>query len=83
MASWAHGVWTSEDGGASWAQRSAGLPEKPKAWRVGVGPNSGRLYVSVFEDTLYYSDDFGRSWEPDVLAGSSVNAFLSIRRENP
>jgi hypothetical protein len=38
--------------------------------------------VSVFEDTLYYSDDFGRSWEPDALAGSSVNAFISIRREN-
>ena len=82
IASWAHGVWTSEDGGDSWTQRSAGLPENPKAWRVGVDPNSGRLYVSVFEDTLYYSDDFGRSWEPDALAGSSVNAFISIRREN-
>lgn len=81
IASWAYGVWTSEDGGATWIERNAGLPENPRAWRVGVDPNSGRLYASIFQETLYYSDDFGRSWRPDALEGSLVNAFLSVPRD--
>ena len=83
VASWAYGVWTSEDGGTSWKACNAGLPENPRAWRVGVDPNTGRLYASIFKETLYYSDDFGRTWHPDALAGSLVNAFLSIPSTNP
>lgn len=80
IASWAYGVWTSEDGGVSWTERNAGLPDNPRAWRVGVDPNSGRLYASIFQETLFFSDDFGRNWKPDALEGSSVNAFHSIPR---
>lgn len=83
VASWAYGVWTSEDGGASWKGRNEGLPENARAWRVGVDPNTGRLYASIFKETLYYSDDFGRSWHPDSLEGSLVNAFLSIPSTQP
>jgi hypothetical protein len=47
---------------------------------VGVHPETGRLYASIFEETLYYSDDFGRTWQPDVLEGSLVNCFVSLPR---
>lgn len=80
IASWAYGVWTSEDGGKNWMPRNKGLPAGARAWRVGVDPNSGRLYASIFQETLYYSDDFGRTWEPDALQGSLVNAFYSMPR---
>jgi len=80
IASWAYGVWTSEDGGKTWLERNAGLPDNARAWRVGVDPNTGRLYASIFQETLFYSDDFGRTWEPDALEGSLVNAFLSLPR---
>jgi len=83
IASWAYGVWTSEDGGKSWTERNAGLPDNPRAWRVGVDPNTGRLYASIFQETLFHSDDFGRTWQPDELAGSLVHAFLAIPRAQP
>lgn len=83
IASWAYGVWTSEDGGESWIERNAGLPDNARAWRVGVDPNTGRLYASIFQETLFYSDDFGRTWQPDALEGSLVNAFLAIPRVQP
>lgn len=77
VGSWAYGVLTSEDGGETWSDRNAGLPENPRVWRVGVDP-SGRLYASVFKETLFYSDDFGRTWHPDELAGSLVNYFVML-----
>lgn len=77
IGSWAHGVLTTEDGGRTWTDRNAGLPENPRVWRVGVDP-SGRLYASVFKETLFYSDDFGRTWQPDALEGSLVNFFVML-----
>ena len=68
---------TTEDGGRTWTGRNAGLPENPRVWRVGVDP-SGRLYASVFKETLFYSDDFGRTWQPDALEGSLVNFFVML-----
>jgi len=50
----------------------------------GVNPNTGRLYASVFQETLYHSDDFGRTWQMDTLAdGSLINRFVSVPRINP
>lgn len=81
--SWNYGVWTSEDGGKTWTARNAGLPENPRSWRVGVNPNNGRLYASIFQETLYYSDDFGRTWHKDTLSdGSLINRFVSVPRNN-
>lgn len=79
IGSWAHGVLTSEDGGATWTARNAGLPEGHCVWRVGVDPE-GRLYASVVKETLYVSDDFGRTWRRDALEGSLVNSFLLLPR---
>lgn len=77
IASWGLGVLTSEDGGRTWQDRNAGLPEPQRVWRVGVDPD-GRLFASVHKQTLYYSDDFGRTWQPDSLRGSLVNYFLTL-----
>lgn len=79
LGSWTHGVLVSEDGGATWTGRNAGLPAPHRVWRVGIDP-TGRLYASVFGETLYHSDDFGRTWQPDALTGSLVNQFL-LRRQ--
>ena len=84
LGGWHHGVWTSEDGGATWTARNAGLPEGARAWRVGVEPDGGRLYASIFKETLFYSDDFGRTWQPDAaLAGSQVHVFVTLPRAQP
>jgi len=77
IGSWAHGVLTTEDGGATWTSRNAGLPENPRVWRVGIDPE-GRLYASVFQETLFHSDDFGRTWQPNDLVGSLVNYFVTV-----
>ena len=77
IGSWGLGVLTSEDGGKTWQDRNAGLPEPQRVWRVGVDP-SGRLYASVHKQTLFYSDNFGRTWQPDTLKGSLVNYFVTM-----
>lgn len=58
-------VWVSEDGGASWTDRSAGLPGNPvravefAGSRLLVG--GGQLFGSAYFG-LYASDDLGASW---------------------
>ena len=91
LCSWTVGVMTSEDGGATWVERNAGLPGKkagfrmdsdppPHAvWRVGVDPDSGRLYASVVGEALYSSDDFGRTWTRNGLEGwTAINCFIFL-----
>jgi photosystem II stability/assembly factor-like uncharacterized protein len=92
IGGWSVGVLTSEDGGATWTARNDGLPGKkagfrkdcdPPAhcvWRVGVDPDSGRLYASVVGEALYASDDFGRTWTNEGLEGSAVNRFVFLPR---
>lgn len=82
VGGWTYGILTSEDGGSTWTDRNTGLPDPHRVWRVGVNPNTGRLYASVFQATLYYSDDFGRSWKVDPFLedGSLVRMFYSLPR---
>ena len=82
IGSWAHGVLTSEDGGKSWQSRNEGLPAPHRVWRVGVDPRS-RLYASVVGETLYVSDDFGRTWRADTLTGTQVNYFAVVPKAKP
>ena len=79
IGSWGRGVWTSEDGGETWTDRNAGLPAPARVWRVGVDPE-GRLHASVVAETLFRSDDFGRTWRPDTLVGSAVRRFVLVPR---
>ncbi len=80
IGSWAQGVLTTENGGKSWQSRNAGLPEPSRVWRVGIEPGTGRLLASVVGQTLFASDDFGRTWTREALDGSRVNAFITIPR---
>ena len=80
IGSWTQGVLTTEDGGQTWTPRNAGLSASHCVWRVGVDPDSGRLYASVVNESLYTSDDFGRTWHRGPLEGSTINSFITVPR---
>jgi hypothetical protein len=81
VGSYTYGVMTSGDRGASWTYRNDGLPDPHRVWRVGVHPETGRLYASVYQSALYVSDDFGRTWSKDGLEGSAINSFVFLPKE--
>ncbi len=75
-AGFAFGVAVSEDDGAHWEFRNAGLP-RPDVWSLAWDPDhAGRLYASVHEEAVYVSEDAGKSWRVDGLPGSAVTRFL-------
>ncbi len=82
IGSWTYGIWTSEDGGRNWLPRNDGLPSPQRVWTVGVHPQTGRLYASVHGATVFFSDDFGQSWQPDPTLedGSLIKKFLYLPR---
>jgi photosystem II stability/assembly factor-like uncharacterized protein len=78
IGSWSYGVLTTEDGGKSWTERNAGLPEGHCVFRVGIDPDTGRLYAAVYKDAVFESDDFGRTWRKSGLEGSTVYNFVFL-----
>jgi len=82
IGGWAHGVLVSEDGGATWTARNAGLPEH-RVWRTAVDPDTGRLYAAVVYDSLYVSDDFGRTWQAAGLPNSRISGFTFVPKAQP
>lgn len=80
VSSWSYGVYTTEDGGATWTERNAGLPDGHCVFRVGIDPDNGRLHAAVYRDAIYVSDDFGRTWRKDSLEGSTVYNFVFVPR---
>ena len=82
VSSWTYGVLTTEDGGQTWVERNAGLPAEHCVFRVGVDPDSGRLYAGVYREALFVSDDFGRTWKNDGLDGSTIYNFVFAPRSN-
>jgi photosystem II stability/assembly factor-like uncharacterized protein len=75
ISSWTYGVMTTENGGRSWTYRNAGLPAGHFVYRVAVDPDSGRLYASVYNDALYISDDFGRTWKTGGFQSRRIYNF--------
>lgn len=80
ISSWTHGIYTTEDGGQTWQSRNAGLPAGHHVWRVGVHPDSGRLYASVTQSDLHWSDDFGSTWQAAGFTGSQISDFSFVPR---
>jgi len=78
IASWVYGVMVSEDGGTTWVTRNAGLPDKEHVFKVGIDPDSGRLFVSVYQNFIHVSDDFGLTWRHAGLEGSTVYNFAFV-----
>ena len=82
----AGGVALSEDGGASWAQAAAALPDLPTAALTVAAEKPDTIYVAVAGDGLWQSQDAGATWtlamdrpwledaERDLLALASVNS---------
>ncbi len=59
---WGAGVQVSEDGGKTWLDRTAGLPKR-EVWKVAIDPDlPDRLYAAPYLESLFASDDFGRTW---------------------
>jgi hypothetical protein len=66
-------VWRSTDGGTSWTDRSAGLPQLPLN-AVEVDPvNSNRVWVAA-DLGVYQSTDGGASWQS--FSSGLPNAFI-------
>ena len=64
LCGWGVGVQLSEDGGQTWQDRTAGLPNR-EVWSVTFDPDlPGRLYAAPYLQSLYVSDDLGRTWRP-------------------
>jgi photosystem II stability/assembly factor-like uncharacterized protein len=83
LCGWGVGVQVSEDGGATWADRSAGLPRR-EVWSVAVDPDvPGRLYAAPFQEDVYASDDLGRTWRPLSFGKATVFAFGFLPRPAP
>ncbi len=78
IGSYTYGVLTSEDGGDTWADRNDDLPDPHQVWRVGIDPDTGRLYASVYQVALFASDDFGQTWQEAGLEESAVHSFVFL-----
>ncbi len=78
IGSWTYGVLTTEDGGRTWIDRNLGLPEEHCIFRVGIDPDTGRIYAAVYRDAVFTSDDFGRTWRKAGLEGSLVYNFIFV-----
>jgi photosystem II stability/assembly factor-like uncharacterized protein len=81
ISSWVYGVFTTEDGGETWVERNAGLSPEHTAFRVGIDPDNGRLYVSLYREAMLASEDFGRSWKNVVrLEGATVYNYVFVAK---
>jgi len=55
------GVWTTEDGGASWRNL---FEESAHAYALAVDPDQRQiLYLNTFDSAAYRSEDLGQSWQ--------------------
>ncbi len=82
-------VWVTEDGGRTWDDRSAGLPDDLWVSRVELsGHDRGRLLVALngyrwdhFDAYVYLSDDLGRTWR---RIGTDLPAEpVNVAKEDP
>jgi hypothetical protein len=65
VGTWGAGVRVSRDGGATWEDSSAGLPEQSGVWSLSFDPrNPKRMLAAVFWYGAFESLDAGASWKP-------------------
>jgi photosystem II stability/assembly factor-like uncharacterized protein len=71
------GVWRSADGGNTWAQHTAGLPNNFRLNALALDPKrSGTLYVGASGEGVFKSTDAGKTW---VATGDALRRELVIR----
>ena len=78
VCGWHLGIRVSQDGGKTWLDRTQGLPSN-HLWRVAFDPShKQRLWASVHEEAVFFSDDLGLTWTRAGLEGSIVRDFVFI-----
>lgn len=83
-----NGVYKTTNGGASWVQRSSGLPSPAYAGQLAVDPsNTSRVYVRAVDSNgavIWRSDNGGTSW---TRKGSGINhpdiASVAVSASSP
>jgi photosystem II stability/assembly factor-like uncharacterized protein len=80
LGGWGYGLRLSTDLGKSWSQPE-GLPHD-NIWSHTMDPDyPDRLYASLYRDTVYVSDDFGRTWEPFLFPGATIWGYIFVPRD--
>jgi len=71
-----HGVYKSDDGGASWATFNAGLPTTGNLYVPRLAFNAFDEGVAIVNNNIYYTDDSqsSGSWSLMSLATPAINA---------
>ncbi|MEO6961729.1 MAG: hypothetical protein ABIY90_07170 [Puia sp.] len=80
---YAGGVAVSDDDGRTWHKTNTGIPENAICTNILLDTlsNSGKMYVSVFDQGVYKSSDGGKSWEKKNN-GLGRNLFAWQVRQN-
>ena len=78
IGGWDVGVRISTDGGATWTDRSAGLPVK-HVFVLAFDPDTpGRLWASTFEEGAFFSDDHGQTCRTAASMAPTVSTTSSF-----
>ena len=78
------GIFTSDDSGANWTERSPGGSSADRHWRSVASDADGSNLIAGFyhsggiAGTLYTSDDSGANWTERQPAGAGVKKWLSV-----
>ena len=76
----AFGLWRSTDSGESWRQSDAGIQKKFFSTIKPDRGTSGRL-LAAGEGGIFFSKDFGHSWQPASLQTTAVNTLHQSRSQ--
>jgi photosystem II stability/assembly factor-like uncharacterized protein len=80
IGGWGAGVKLTEDGGKTWVDRSAGLPNR-EVWSVAFDPDlPRRLYAAPYLQPLFVSDDLGATWRPLQFEKALVYSLVFVPR---
>lgn len=74
---WEFGLRISEDLGKTWTQVE-GL-KHDRVWNHAMDPDfPDRIYAALYRDTVYVTDDMGKTWEPFLFPGATIWDFLFV-----
>lgn len=80
VCGWGAGVLLSEDGGETWSDRTAGLPNR-EIWTAAFDPDvPGRIYAAPHLAPLHVSDDLGRTWRPLAFEKAIIYDLVFLPR---
>jgi hypothetical protein len=72
VTTWGRGIFITEDGGRTWANRSSGLPTNVLVETIFDANKSSRIWVATKEAGIFYSNDLGSTWTYAGKTGTMV-----------